>query len=350
MSNSVFLFLVIAAIRHNLDELPPNGNVSVGNLVTFALNQYEGRRTLVLNSIPAFDTGEWGELEDEILDSLIADERIISFTLADASPGSSLLRVLDRILHKLPHLVILLAPGGVFSTPEAEMISSKLQGCTSLRSLAFSFVGDESTRSLPAVGRCVQDHSSLRQLSIKFELSLPASEEDFKALCQGVAKSSSLKHLAITSLPPAEQTESIERAAEALAEAVAESRSLKLVAIHDNQLFQDRIRHAISRTNAAKNFDLTFHHEQHRENDDMTVIKLHRTNPWKPLLPQNIPLALWSSILAKTNTWNEVTSHTSVDALFFLAREKCDLLFCNTGTKQLSGRKRKREHVEEHDD
>lgn len=57
---------------------------------------------------------------------------------------------------------------------------------------------------------------------------------------------------------------------------------------------------------------------------------------WKMLLPKNFPLALWPYFLAKTNTWNGYTSHTPLDALFFLTREQLQ----NVRRRKIRKRKR----------
>lgn len=88
----------------------------------------------------------------------------------------------------------------------------------------------------------------------------------------------------------------------------------------------------------VKNFDLCFRVHYHTERDRGWRV---RRNPmWKMLLPKNFPLALWPYFLAKTNTWNGYTSHTPLDALFFLTREQCDVLLQNVRRRKIRKRKR----------
>lgn len=106
----------------------------------------------------------------------------------------------------------------------------------------------------------------------------------------------------------------------------------------------DRVCQALSCTNAVKNFDLCF-----RKEGGGVMLQITRgTCPFKQVLSQNVPLGLWPRILAKANTWTLEDSHSPLDYVFLLAKEKNDVMFRAAAaqqrrTKKLSGRKRKRD-------
>lgn len=104
---------------------------------------------------------------------------------------------------------------------------------------------------------------------------------------------------------------------------------------------EDQLHRVLSSTVAVKNFDLTFHV---RSKTRSVSLILDRVSPWKEILPQDLPLALWPHVLAKANSWNQQTgfrySHSSLDALFFLIREKNDVLLQNVHRRRIRKRKR----------
>lgn len=77
-----------------------------------------------------------------------------------------------------------------------------------------------------------------------------------------------------------------------------------------------------------------------QDGDDDAYLEVKRNTPWKSLVPQDVPLSLWPRILVKANTWRSQTSHSHLDALFFLMREKNDVLLQNVRKRKIRKRKR----------
>lgn len=102
-------------------------------------------------------------------------------------------------------------------------------------------------------------------------------------------------------------------------------------------MFLMMVWNALLLTLPVQNFDLVFHR---LENSSVAFLALNRNAPWKPLLSRNVSLALWPLILAKANTWTKEHSHGPLDALFFLLREKNDVLFQNVRRRKIRKRKR----------
>jgi hypothetical protein len=126
--------------------------------------------------------------------------------------------------------------------------------------------------------------------------------------------------------------------AKLLASAITKSPSLEEVeSVGSDQEFLRMIQSALKYTEAVRDFDLCF--SVCEEEQNVTTLKLERNCRWKQVLSQNVRLALWPRILAKTKTWN-TTSHSSLDALFFLTKEKSDVLLQNVHRRKIRKRKR----------
>lgn len=75
------------------------------------------------------------------------------------------------------------------------------------------------------------------------------------------------------------------------------------------------------------NFDLCF--TWHDDDPSLRNLVIDSNAPWKPFLLHDVSLGLWPRILAKMNSWDEKDSHSTLDALLFLVKEKCDMLLQN---------------------
>jgi len=155
------------------------------------------------------------------------------------------------------------------------------------------------------------------------------SETAFETLCNAMSKCSSLHTLGLEDCPV--QEEHLEKAAKTLAIAIEQSTSWERLVLHPTNncaSFMGLVHHALLCTKSVKNFDLCC---QQFDDDEgvSTNLEMCRVIPWKRVLSQNIQLELWPWILAKTSNCYEDASHTSLDALFFLMREKNDVLLQN---------------------
>lgn len=143
-----------------------------------------------------------------------------------------------------------------------------------------------------------------------------------------------------------------ERAAESLAHAIVKNETLSLLLLGDGQNgapTADQIGKALLQTPAVKNFDLCYHVEATSYCADTFRMAILRNNspyrklaiPWKPLLALDLPLSLWPLVLEKANLWKkQQASHSALDALFFLMKEKCDVLLQNVHRRRIRKRKR----------
>lgn len=167
----------------------------------------------------------------------------------------------------------------------------------------------------------------------------------FKTVCDAVTDSRTLDGIDIVD-PPVDEAHWRE-AAESLANATANCSSFSEIRFYPHrqeaaQRFADRVCHALARTSATTSFDLSFLRGSRYEGRQAVVKCLSRPSPWKPFLSQDIPLNLWPLILAETKFWDwrRSASHKSVDILFSLVKEKCDVLFQNIHRRRIRKRKR----------
>jgi hypothetical protein len=162
------------------------------------------------------------------------------------------------------------------------------------------------------------------------------SQAALRTIWEGISESRSLKGFAVF-IPPV--TSDLDVAAECIATAMAKSSSLEfcLFDIEHARTLAVKVEHALMSMDPIKNFDLCF---RIREGERFRELILNRNAPWKPLLSQTVPLALWPRILAKTNAWKDEASHSPLDALYFLLCEKNDVLLQNVRRRKIRKRKR----------
>jgi len=252
--------------------------------------------------------------------------------------------LLSKAIHSLPNLEQVYI-GCAMTPPEAERIFSILRTSSSLEHL-FVWLGSVTDGIAEPLERYLRE-SRLLAVSLSWsryedDNSEPVTiaEATVTSICNGIGASTSINSVLVSHAPP--EDVSISSAATALARATADSRSLLRIGfeglVPSSHTFANHFGNALMHTEPVKNFDLCY--RQIEEWEQYIEFELNRSAPWKPLLSQDVPLNYWPSILAKTNTWNEETSHRPLDALFFLLKEKNDVLLQNVRRRPIRKRKR----------
>lgn len=106
------------------------------------------------------------------------------------------------------------------------------------------------------------------------------------------------------------------------------------------------LRQRKSRQKGLKNFDLFFRRYYNDDYKGRWWTKLERSTPFNQVLPLGILLGLWPWTLARANKTTLFDSHSSLDFVFFLLKEKNDVFFQNIRLRLI--RKRKQFHFEEY--
>jgi len=334
------------AIRNHVGE---EGESEIEALVSSIL-----KRNDTLDTV-RFDAPLGGEqAETTIFEALVSNKSIKQLCFLAECEASCIPAILRRampLLQNTPGLPSFAFSMTGITATEAHEIFGILQGCSyphGLLALELDLT-DHHYAVLTAIARCIRESTTMLKVcfTVGGEESTRVQEEPFRILCEAVSKSSSLYSLTLVNAVVRE--EYIEGAVEHLANCIANSATLKWLSFDtaaSGTFTMDRVCQALSRTDAAKNFDLFFRKKERAANGYEELQIVRRTCPFKLALSQNIPLNQWSSILSTAGTCTLVDSHGPLDFVFLLAKEKNDVLFRDAAMrrtmKKLSGRKRKR--------
>lgn len=157
-----------------------------------------------------------------------------------------------------------------------------------------------------------------------------SSERQFSAFCNSLSQNRRLRYLVLQNIPVQEAL--LERAAQDLSNAITTSSSIKVVSISDEQgdaqHMVDKMQQSLLQSAPINSFDLFF---QKRFDQKESTWELHfgKRSKFKQLLPKNVPLGLWPLILARANSYHHYDSHSSLDLLYYLIKEKHDVLLLN---------------------
>jgi hypothetical protein len=272
----------------------------------------------------------------------MASPRIKQILIPRYVQASNLPAVLHRVAPKMTIFKRLTFGGFDMSAPQAEEAFGVLLRSSSDLLIAV-LLDDYNEDEVNALAHFIRESSSLVFLFLFFGdgQSERLSETSFRSLCDAVSESSSLHALTLLTLPVHELI--VDRASESLAQTFVNSKSVKIIRLNENKtggLTTDRILHALLRTTAGKDFEVCFRKSTAINSAGHVSLNKKRTNPFKHLLPQNIPLGLWPRVLAKADNWDKEDSHSSLDFLFFLMREKNDVLLQNVRRRRIRKRKR----------
>jgi hypothetical protein len=288
-----------------------------------------------------------GETEERIFEALVSSNKIISILIpssdvAEVSHVKDLLQKAIPAMHSLKSTCIV----GTLTETEAEEILSALLMSPTLNEMRVRLAYCTDGIVKPLV-KYLREASTLKTLELNWETNLqdtdlsPVSQDGFASICVGIGENASLSLLHLVEAPADEEDANM--AARSVALAMANSKSLDGAGSRlEKRAFLDKVRTFLALVPAVQNFDLCVREGQ---GGTAVALALGRGNPWKPLLSKNIPLALWPRILAKANAWNRhfsnhYVSHGPLDALFFLMREKNDVLLQNVRRRKIRKRKR----------
>lgn len=301
----------------------------------------EGRRvlwdTLEINEPPI------GPFEERVFDKLITTPYLTSITLRwtlNASDAIVLLRKVTESSMREQLSQILL--GFEMTQAQAEMCMSMLQAVPSLKVLTICFAHCSNQVARP-LGNFLRQSTCLEQLYLVWTKSfidephdpiIPMPETCMQEICDGIQQSTSLRILLTADSPHDAQT-----ASTLLAGAVGNSQSIAGIGSLERD-FAILMRNSLQQMSCVKNFDLCLKVQEFASAPNSLGFELVRDAPWKPLLSQDVPLSYWPRIMAKANGWNKMTSHQPIDVLFFLLKEKNDVLLQNVRRRKIRKRRR----------
>ena len=197
------------------------------------------------------------------------------------------------------------------------------------------------TNDIVNILTCFLRESSLRcfQLTCTHqEGTVGLSEDMFTSICDALCESENLKNMALLG-SPVEDTHT-ERALKYFANSLVKPSPMKLVHIIPTEatgaFTMERVCHALLCTPALRNSNVCFRRSELPQGQQK--LELIRECWWKNVLPQDFSLNIWPLLLAKAGRWKKETSHSPLDILFFLTREKNDLLLQNVRRRRIRRR------------
>lgn len=344
MSRTVSVAAVIAAVREQVEGNDDN-NVQIDEIVESVLSN---KRYANANAL-AFDVSLDGEIEVRIFNRLVSNSQFDHIHgLGPNLDGGAAVSLLREALPAMTGRLTLVVFALDMTEQQAEQIFSLFQDSSYSDGLTFC-LGHSPNAFCPTLAQFLRQPSTkVTNISLYWstirdqQTSVPVPDSDIRSLCSGICESTSLEHLAIFTPPPDADKEAT---ATLLARAVTNSSSISAVFLSRIGDFDVHLREALLQTSAVKSFDVCFHFDNNR----LMVFRLNKNVVWKQLLSQNVPLSLWPLVLAKANAWTQATSHSSLDAVFFLLKEKNDVLIQPQWSRRLPqnqttrrrGRKRK---------
>lgn len=213
----------------------------------------------------------------------------------------------------------------------------------------------EDTCTLEALESFVRRSTQLKHLTIgPLEKSTPSRgllPRQFDSLCRAIADCPSPHFAMLLFGNDIVRRDAVEEGAKSLADMLAKKRPV----IHTiftgvvDGLTTDHISRLLSQSDAAANFDVCFRTvtlppDNDRESTSFYLLMGPSSKfpfPWKGVLGDDtIPLTYWPYILEKASKWNKATSHSSLDAFYFLVKEKPDILLQNVKRRRIRKRKR----------
>lgn len=243
-----------------------------------------------------------------------------------------------RVLVASPTMRSILVLQKIEATVVEELLDIAIESMSNISGIFFATdarIQSEETFSGSDVEVAQVVAKYLRELPLTvFGLDWSVSKAAFGLLCNAMGESPAVREIFLNGEATFER-DTIETAARAL----VTSTSITNVTLCSSPAFTDGIRKILMGSQAARNLELCYQ-EEGEADTDRVKLTLCRGSQWRRVLSQTIPLSLWPHILAKANTWEQQTSHNSLDALFFLVREKSDVLLQNVHRRRIRKRKR----------
>lgn len=320
------------------------GNENVKDIVSFVLSKNENFWAIQVNENNPF--------EEKLLAEFVSRRQIQSFIASEPINAKCIPELLRRgvlsAAKSRKESIQFQFVAVRMSAAQAKAIFSVLRTATFEVDLLITWdLYDKEIKD--CFSRYLQDSSdSLHYLSLGWAQKVEKAnwQSHFCTTFDAISKSPKLKILRLYPMPlPITLTE---EAAARIARCVASSSSIDSFILvedhHAGEFTMDHVQRALLNTLSLKTFDLFFKRGIHQCREQ-PMLRLERSTPFKQVLSQNVPLAVWPLILSKANRTTNFESHSCLDFMYFLLKEKNDVLLQNVRRRRI--RKRKRYVLEE---
>lgn len=319
----------IVVVRARIEEGDAG---SVEEITTALLAENPNWRLLALFPPPIGD-----DIDQRIFRTLITSHQVSHLSIPAVPEMDVVVEMFRQAITTLPtHLYTVQLALVNMSEPEAETIISILRMRPTLSCLHL-WLGNATFGTVRLLSRYLQEAPSVPILALSWARPDEAAPQPVDlprqvvtTICEGIAASTSLSCTDVFHSPAARDAEFV---AESIVRASIASTSVNAIRILLRDLscqsFAQQIRSYLLQSEAIRNFDLCFREVLNENGNDVAFV-LNRNAQWRQFLGvDDVPLNFWPVILAETNAWSREASHGPLDFLFFLMKEKKDVLLQN---------------------
>ena len=321
-----------------------NENVSIERAVdlTFASNYRDP-----FSGVLELDRAPDSDLENRVIRAIFLREETPMLVILESVDAARVPELLDPILQNLEDLMI---TGMPMTEAQANVIFGRMHN-SNLRDFTVYLRRDYGQGFVRALVGFLQNSPLVGTLSLVTRYDDDddwiMTEENFQSLCAGIS-SSSVNMIIIDSLRV--RGHRTDRIHEILAELIGNSTSsIERIEVEPAGDFTfsrgdfsiQLLSRTLFRTPAIRNLDISFRTTYDDEDGRCDSLILTRNPWWKRHLADmdTVPTKLLPSILEKADRW-ECDSHSHLDVLFYLVKEKNPLLLQNVRRRRIRKRKR----------
>jgi hypothetical protein len=246
---------------------------------------------------------------------------------------------LPVILNQIQQNLYTLYLDGIPMTGSQADVIFQLMHNNYLADLTVHFRSDYCQGFVRALVGFIKNSSSVDTLMLTLHTANDwVTEETFQSLCTAI-QSSSVNTLNLQRSSPSPRSQSRQNS--------QDHRLNSILWMHRPPFCQERdfsvqlLSHTLCQTSAICNLDISF--QVNYSNDDGDDILILNRHPWWKQHWTDVgtaPLNLLPLILQKADRWKCDTSHSHLDVLFFLLKEKNPILLQNVRRRRIRRRKR----------
>ena len=321
--------IVFTEILEQFRQQENNEHVTLDKLVESLLSSNAGQS---YTEFLAMDEAPSDETEVLIFDTLVSRENLQNLIFWSTFDASDIVPLLSRLKRGTVRMVTL---GGMqLSKSLANQIFETLLD-QDLKLLGLFLREDYCPEVIHAFLHFLQ--SSVCSLALCCQPGDWISTEALQSICTGIIRSS-VTFLKLVGLKV--RGDNAEQVHQILAETILDSSSsIQIVQVknaHPGRISLPLFSRALCQHPVIQNFDISF-----RAEDQDDVLIFDRNPWWKRLLAMDdLPLNLWPLLLEKADNWKRDASHSNLDVLYFLLREKNTELLQNVRRRRIRKRKR----------
>lgn len=294
-------------------------------------------RELRMDRVPANNT------ELQVLDAFATETNIYTLAFCETLDASAVPDLLDRYIRKGGRARVAYFKHIQMNATQFEdiMLQVRNHGIPNWMTVCRKQYADDGVYDV-FCGH-IQESSSALSLSLggspKEHPNEYIPEDSFCALCSAIGDSPSIQTVVLCSL--VFKDANIKRVTTILVDAIVKCPTITMLHHGENEsctFSADRVYNALCGTDAVNTSNLVIRRRKKATGD---VFRFRRQCWWKELLSRDdVSLELWPCILKDADDWTSEDSHSHLDILNFLVKEKSTILLQNVGRRR--SRKRKR--------